>query len=258
MRQSFANKDINITLVLNGKRLPESAQLVEMLMEIEGVKGICININKEKTNVIMGKNTQVLHGHAYIEDTIGDLTFRISPKSFYQVNPVQTQKLYEKALEFAQLTGKETVWDVYCGIGTISLFLAQKAKQVYGVEMVEEAIEDANYNKELNKIDNVEFFIGKAEEVLAEKYKDGIRADVIVVDPPRKGCEESLLKTMIDMAPKRIVYVSCDPATLARDVKVLVEGGYEVAGIQPVDMFPQGVHVETTILMTRCGLKGKK
>ena len=217
---------------------------------------ISLNINREKTNVILGRKGKLLWGQEYITDTIGPIAYQISPQSFYQVNPVQTQKLYEKALEYAGLEGNETVWDLYCGIGTISLFLAQKAKQVYGVEIVPAAIEDAKRNATLNHITNAEFFVGKAEEVLPEKYeKEGIYADVIVVDPPRKGCEESVLDTMVKMQPKRIVYVSCDSATLARDLKYLRGEGYEVKKVQGVDQFPHTVHVETVVLLSKLNTK---
>ena len=202
--------------------------------------------------MILGRKGKLLWGKEYITDTIGPIAYQISPQSFYQVNPVQTQKLYEKALEYAGLEGNETVWDLYCGIGTISLFLAQKAKQVYGVEIVPAAIEDAKRNATLNHITNAEFFVGKAEEVLPEKYeKEGIYADVIVVDPPRKGCEESVLATMVKMQPKRIVYVSCDSATLARDLKYLRGEGYEVKKVQGVDQFPHTVHVESIVRLDR-------
>ncbi len=180
------------------------------------------------------------------------MCYRISPLSFYQVNPVQTERLYATALEYAGLTGGETVWDLYCGIGTISLFLAQKAGKVYGVELVPQAIADARANARLNGIQNVEFFVGKAEEVLPEQFENhGIRADVVVVDPPRKGCDQVCLDTIIHMAPRRVVYVSCDSATLARDLKYLGEGGYGVEKVQTVDMFGQGVHVECVCLLTR-------
>ena len=209
-----------------------------------------VNINREKTNVILGKKCKVLYGTPYIEDYIGEVKYRIQPLSFYQVNPVQTEKLYNIALDYAGLTGNETVWDLYCGIGTISLFLAKKAKKVYGVEIVPEAIEDAVTNAKLNGIDNAEFYVGKAEEILPEKYdKENVHADVIVVDPPRKGCDEALLGTMVKMAPERIVYVSCDSATLARDLKFLVGNGYEVKKVQGVDQFCHSGHVETVVLM---------
>ena len=218
-----------VCLVVNGKKLPHSEELVRRLRNVPGMSSISYNINMEKTNVILGSELVNLYGPGYITDRIGNVSYQISPLSFYQVNPVQTQKLYQTALEFAGLTGGETVWDLYCGIGTISLFLAQKAGMVYGVEIVPQAIEDARQNAALNGLENVEFFVGKAEEVLPEQYeKNHICADVIVVDPPRKGCDEHCLETIIKMAPPKVVYVSCDPATLARDVKYLGEHGYEL------------------------------
>lgn len=247
IRNTKDYKSMNITLVINGNGVVNEADLIERLSLVGAVEGICLNINRDKTNVILGEHTKVIYGSLYLVDHIGKVSYRISPNSFYQVNPVQTEKLYKKTLEYAGLTGEEIVWDAYCGIGTISLFLAQNAKKVYGVEIVPEAIEDANYNKELNHIENVEFFVGKAEEVIEQKYNEGIVADVIVVDPPRKGCELSLLETMIKMNPERIVYVSCDPATLARDLKVLAQGGYSLELVQPIDMFPMTVHVETVV-----------
>lgn len=244
--------EIMVCLVINGDKIPKSQELVDNLREISGMTSITISINRENTNVIMGKDVRVLWGQGYITDYIGNVKYQISPLSFYQVNPEQTEVLYSLALEFADLKGEETVWDLYCGIGTISLFLAQKAKQVYGVEIVPQAIEDARHNAEINGIKNAEFYVGKAEEVLPEKYKnEQIRADVIVVDPPRKGCEESVLDTMVEMKPDRIVYVSCDSATLARDVKYLGERGYEVVKVQVVDQFPHTVHTETAVLLER-------
>ena len=213
---------------------------------------ISYSINTDKTNVILGKELVNLYGPGYITDYIGDVKYRISPLSFYQVNPVQTEKLYGTALEYAGLTGGEVVWDLYCGIGTISLFLAQKAKKVYGVEIVPQAIDDARENAKLNGLDNVEFFVGKAEEVLPEQYeKNKVYADVIVVDPPRKGCDELCLETIVKMAPEKVVYVSCDSSTLARDVKYLGENGYEVKRVRTVDMFGMSGHVETVCLLSR-------
>jgi 23S rRNA (uracil1939-C5)-methyltransferase len=218
------------------------------------MKSICLNVNKEKTNVILGDRIIPLWGEPYITDYIGDIKYQISPLSFYQVNPVQTKKLYDIALEYADLQGEETVWDIYCGIGTISLFLAQKAKKVYGVEIVPQAIEDAKKNASINGITNTEFFVGAAEEVLPTKYKEEkIYADVIVVDPPRKGCDQSLLDTILTMAPKRVVYVSCDPATLARDLKYLCEKDYELKKVKAVDQFGHSTHVETVVLLSRNG-----
>jgi len=274
--------EVLVCLIINGKTLPKAEILAKRLKEaVEGLsvaktgdepvgtsqavkkansseaahlvlKGVCLNINREKTNVILGNEIIPVWGETYITDYIGEVSFRISPLSFYQVNPKQTKVLYEKALEFAGLTGNEIVWDLYCGIGTISLFLAKKAKQVYGVEIVPQAIEDAKQNAIRNNITNAEFFVGAAEDVLPAKYKESggsMRADVIVVDPPRKGCDEALLQTVVNMEPKRVVYVSCDPATLARDVKYLEEKGYRLVKAQPVDMFPYTEHVETVALL---------
>jgi len=258
IRYGFKTGEIMVCLVLNGDNLPHSEKLVDKLSKIHGMTSITYSINKENTNVIMGKEICLLWGQVYITDYIGDVQYQISPLSFFQVNPVQTEKLYRKALEYANLQGEETVWDLYCGIGTISLFLAQKAKRVYGVEIVPQAIEDAKNNAGINGIINAEFFVGKAEEVLPEYYEAYERehgkkahADVIVVDPPRKGCEETLLDTMVSMQPKRIVYVSCDSATLARDLKYLCERGYEIQKIRPYDQFSHTVHVESAVLLSR-------
>ena len=222
------------------------------------IVSISLSVNQENTNVIMGKEIRLLYGKPYITDYIGDVAFQISPLSFFQVNPVQTKKLYGTALAYADLQGKETVWDLYCGIGTISLFLAQKAKAVYGVEIVPQAIEDARKNAALNHMENATFFVGKAEEVLPDWYakhsqeeSDMANPDVIVVDPPRKGCDEKCLDTMLKMQPDRIVYVSCDSATLARDLRILVDGGYTLQKVRPVDMFPMSVHVETVCLLSK-------
>lgn len=251
-RVGHSTGEIMVCLVVNGTKLPHEEALIAALTGIPGMASITLNTNTEKTNVIMGRKQRLLWGRPYIEDTIGAVRFRISPLSFFQVNPLQTEKLYGKALEYAGLTGEETVWDLYCGIGTISLFLAQRAKKVCGVEIVPAAIEDARKNAALNGFTNAEFFVGKAEEVLPEKYKtESITADVIVVDPPRKGCEESVLTTMIQMQPKRIVYVSCDSATLARDLKYLCENGYTLQKCCPVDMFGNSVHVETVCLLSK-------
>lgn len=252
IRKGFASGQLMVCVVINGNKLPEEKVLAEELWKIPGMTSVSVNVNTERTNVILGKKVRVLKGEEKIEDTIGDVVFRISPLSFYQVNPVQTKKLYGQALEYAGLTGEETVWDLYCGIGTISLFLAQKAKKVYGVEIVPEAIADAKENAARNGITNAEFIVGKAEEVLPRKYEeDGVYADVIVVDPPRKGCDEKCLETMVRMRPDRIVYVSCDPATLARDLKYLGEMRYEVMKWRGCDMFPGTLHVETVCLLTR-------
>jgi len=252
IRKGFSTGQIMVCLVVNGNRIPYVEKLIEKLILIEGMTSISLSINKERTNVIMGTDIRLLWGKERIEDTIGDLIFTISPLSFFQVNPVQTERIYKQALKYADLQGEETVWDLYCGIGTISLFLAQKAKQVYGVEIIPQAIEDAKANAVRNGLTNSEFFVGKAEEVLPQKYEEeGIYADVIVVDPPRKGCDEQCLFTMVQMKPKRIVYVSCDSATLARDAKYLCENGYEIKKVRAFDNFPQSVHVETVCQFIR-------
>ena len=252
IRVGFKTGEVMVCLVVNGRTFPKERELVERLKAVEGMSSISLSVNREKTNVIMGKEIINLYGPGYITDYIGSVQYRISPLSFYQVNPVQTEKLYGTALEYAGLTGEEVVWDLYCGIGTISLFLAQRAKKVYGVEIVPEAIEDARSNAGLNGIENVEFFVGKAEEVLLQQYeKNHIYADVIVVDPPRKGCDEVCLDTIVKMAPKRVVYVSCDSATLARDLRYLADRGYEVVKARAVDMFPGSGHVETVVLMSK-------
>lgn len=321
IRVGKATGEVMVCLVINGKKMKAEELLVKRLLGVElnfstecaagktknnidndaihnsiecmrremacvryRIAHISVCINMENTNVIMGNEVRMLYGTPYIRDYIKDLEFHISPLSFYQVNPVQTEKLYETALEFAGLNGSETVWDLYCGIGTISLFLARAAKQVCGVEIIPQAIEDARDNAERNHITNAEFFVGKAEEVLPRFYEEGnvlytkperhakfeesdgqqadadsvaqsdamLHPDVIVVDPPRKGCDEALLATMLKMAPDRIVYVSCDSATLARDLKYLCgDGGYEVKRIRAVDMFGMTVHVETVVLMSR-------
>lgn len=252
IRYGYFTKEVMVCLILNGNKLPKEEQLVKSLCEIPGMTSITINVNKKRSNVILGEEIRLLWGQEYITDRIGDISYQISPLSFYQVNPMQTQKLYAKALEYADLHGEETVWDLYCGIGTISLFLAQKAKFVRGVEIVPAAIENAKENAKLNGLENTEFFVGKAEQVLPREYKkNGVYADVIVVDPPRKGCDETLLETMIEMNPERIVYVSCDSATLARDLKYLCERGYELRKVCPVDQFGMTVHVETVCLLSK-------
>lgn len=290
IRYGFTTKEIMVALVINGRKLPAQDTLVERLCTLPGMKSISININQENTNVILGQETTCIWGESYITDYIHlrdcsddrfaltdtAVAFQISPQSFYQVNPVQTEKLYSLALEYAGLTGTESVWDLYCGIGTISLFLAQKAGQVYGVEIVPQAIEDAKRNAALNGITNAQFFVGKAEEVLPEFYARNVsdaeigemtgdneasisgsgagdmsHPDVIVVDPPRKGCDPACLDTMLKMQPERIVYVSCDSATLARDLRILCDGGYELKRVRPVDQFSHTVHVETVVLLSQ-------
>ena len=270
IRYGFSTKELMVCVIINGNSLPKVEKLIDRLTAIEGMKSISINQNTKKTNVILGDVTKCIWGDPYITDMIHlrdtkdfsltdtAVAYHISPQSFYQVNPVQTEKLYSLALDYAGLTGKETVWDLYCGIGTISLFLAQKAGKVYGVEIVPQAIEDAKNNAALNGINNAEFFVGKAEEVLPAFYEkkkdtdaDMLHPDVIVVDPPRKGCDGVCLETMLKMQPERIVYVSCDSATLARDLKVLCEGGYELRKVRAVDQFGNTTHVETVVLLSK-------
>ena len=282
-RVGFTTGEVMVCLVANGDKLPKIDLLTEYLEKAvadynaavkaagqrvtdteDAAKNACekelclrsvmLNINKENTNRILGFQSIVLAKEAFIEDYIGNVKFRISPESFFQVNPVQTKRLYQQALDYAGLCGNEIVWDMYCGIGTISLFLSQKAKKVYGVEIVPQAIEDAKQNAALNNISNAEFFVGKAEDVVTEKFrakKDGSRADVVVVDPPRKGCDEKLLDTLVEMAPQKIVYVSCDPATLARDVKILSERGYELVKAKAFDQFCHSMHVESVCLLSK-------
>ncbi|MFQ9514295.1 MAG: 23S rRNA (uracil(1939)-C(5))-methyltransferase RlmD [Eubacterium sp.] len=256
IRIGKATKQIMVCIIINGNKIPGSQLLVDKLLAIPGMMDISLSINRERNNVIMGTEIIHLHGPGYIEDYIGDVKFRISPLSFFQVNPVQTEKLYRKALEYANLTGNEIVWDLYCGIGSISLFLAKRAKKVIGVEIISEAIRDAKVNAEINHIRNAEFLVGAAEDVVPKYFKEHgntpeCKPDVIVVDPPRKGCDSKLLETMVQMAPERIVYVSCDSATLARDLKWLNENGYKLVEVTPCDQFGQTVHVETVALLTR-------
>ena len=260
IREGHFTGEIMVCLIVNGSKFKYKTQLAEALKDVEGVKSVSVNYNTTKSNVILGDKVETVYGSDFITDYIGDLKFEISPLSFFQVNPVQTQKLYGKALEYADLNGEEIVVDAYCGIGTISLFLAQKAKMVYGVEIVPQAIEDAKKNAKNNKIDNAEFYVGKSEEIVPELYKTkGVKPDVMVVDPPRKGCEESLLNLMLQMQPKRIVYVSCDSATLARDLKILcATNEYEIKKVQPVDMFPHTGHVETVVLLSKGEVDSKK
>lgn len=250
VKTGFYTGEVMVVLVTNGDYIPRRDEWIQAIRTaVPRVASICQNVNSAWTNTIYGDVTKVLWGREVIYDRIGDIRFSISARSFYQVNPLQTRVLYEKALEYAELTGEETVIDAYCGVGTISLFLAQKAKRVYGVEILAEAIEDARKNAELNGIDNVEFAVGKAEEIIPAWKVEGLTADVIVVDPPRKGCDRALLDTMLLMRPQRIVYVSCNPSTLARDLRVLEDGGYRTMEVQPVDMFPQTVHVECCVLL---------
>jgi len=262
-RVGFNTGEVMVVLVINGESLLYADELVQRLtgMSLEDsnsheesshvIKSIYLNINKENTNVILGRRNVLLYGSETITDTIGKYKFNISPHSFYQVNPVQTEVLYPKALEYAGLNGTETVFDLYCGIGTISLFLSEKAARVIGVEVVEAAVEDARRNAQINGVTNAEFFVGEAEKVVPGLYKKGLRADVVVLDPPRKGCDESLLQLLADMQPSKIIYVSCNPSTLARDLKFLTGHGFTVEEAQPVDMFPMTGHVETITVLYR-------
>ncbi len=252
VRKGFKTSEVMVVLVINGDSIPNSDKLIENLKDnIGGLTSVFLNINKRNTNIILGEKNKKLFGRDTITDYIGRFKFDISPLSFFQVNPVQTEVLYGKALEFAGLGGNETVFDLYCGIGTISLFLSEKAKQVYGIEVVEDAIKDAKKNATANGVDNTEFIAGEAERVIPQMYEKGIRADVVVVDPPRKGCEQVVLETMVKMQPERIVYVSCNPSTLARDLNYLTENGYRVEEVQPVDMFPHTAHVECVVGIRR-------
>lgn len=251
-RVAVSTGEAMCVFVINGRELPYAEKIITKIREfVPQVASIILNTNTRLTNVILGEENTVLWGKETITDYLGDTHFEISARSFYQVNPIQTKVLYQKALEYANLTGQETVYDLYCGIGTISLFLARKAKKVVGIEIVPEAVEDAKANAARNGLDNVEFIRGKAEEVVPALYQKGERADIVVVDPPRKGCDEALLSTMVEMAPKRVVYVSCNPSTLARDLGYLSQHGYRVEEVQPVDMFPQTAHVETVVKLER-------
>jgi 23S rRNA (uracil1939-C5)-methyltransferase len=252
IRKGFKTGEVMVVLVASTKDVPRLEELKDILIKsVEGIKSIVLNVNSKNTNVILGEECKTLYGSDTIQDYIGGFKFNISPLSFFQVNPMQTEILYNKALEFVNLTGKETVFDAYCGTGTITLFLSQKAKKVYGVEIIEPAIINARENAEVNNVDNVEFVVGKSEEIIPSLIRDGVKADVIVVDPPRKGCDAKLLRAIGETKPERVVYVSCDPSTLARDLKILEGLGYETVEVQPVDMFPQTSHIECVALIVR-------
>ena len=252
IRRGFTTNEVMIVLVTNGEKLPHKEEFVDLMVKnIPGIKSIIQNINSKKTNVILGLESKTLWGEDTISDYIGDFRFNISPLSFFQVNPTQTEVLYGKALEYANLTGNEEVFDAYCGTGTITLFLSQKAKKVYGVEIIPQAIDNAWINAKENKVENVEFFVGESEVVIPDLINKGVKADVVVVDPPRKGCDKKLLDAITNIDAKKIVYVSCDPSTLGRDLKVLEENGYKTLEVQPVDMFPNTAHVECVVLMSR-------
>lgn len=252
IRRGFTTNEVMIVLVTNGEKLPHKEEFVDLMVKnIPGIKSVIQNINSKKTNVILGLESKTLWGEDTISDYIGDFRFNISPLSFFQVNPIQTEVLYGKALEYANLTGNEEVFDAYCGTGTITLFLSQKAKKVYGVEIIPQAIDNAWINAKENKVENVEFFVGESEVVIPDLINKGVKADVVVVDPPRKGCDKKLLDAITNIDAKKIVYVSCDPSTLGRDLKVLEENGYKTLEVQPVDMFPNTAHIENVALLIK-------
>jgi 23S rRNA (uracil1939-C5)-methyltransferase len=252
IRRGFKTDEVMVVLVTNKEKLPHKEEFIETIINnVSNVKSIIQNINSKNTNVILGEKVITLWGQDTISDYIGNFKFNISPLSFFQVNPIQTDVLYSKALEYANLTGNETVFDAYCGTGTITLFLSRKAKKVYGVEIIQQAIDNADINAKENNISNAEFFVGKSEEVIPNLIAKGVKADVIVVDPPRKGCDIKLLEAITKVSARRIVYVSCDPSTLARDLNILDEKGYKAVEVQPVDMFPQTAHIENVVLLQR-------
>ncbi|MDM0888680.1 23S rRNA (uracil(1939)-C(5))-methyltransferase RlmD [Clostridium perfringens] len=252
IRRGFTTNEVMVVLVTNGENLPHKEEFVDLMVKnIPGIKSIIQNINAKKTNVILGLESKTLWGEDTISDYIGDFRFNISPLSFFQVNPIQTEVLYGKALEYANLTGNEEVFDAYCGTGTITLFLSQKAKKVYGVEIIPQAIDNAWINAKENKVENVEFFVGESEVVIPDLINKGVKADVVVVDPPRKGCDKKLLDAITNIDAKKIVYVSCDPSTLGRDLQVLEENGYKTLEVQPVDMFPNTAHIECCVLLKK-------
>lgn len=250
IRDSAMSGEIMVVIVINAETLPHVQELTERLIKAENqISGIMLNINRKKTNLIMGEKNVLVYGRDYITDKIGSLEFRISPHSFYQINPVQTEKLYTLALGAAGDIADKTVFDLYCGTGTISLFMAQKAKKVIGVEIVEDAVKNARENAERNGVENALFYCGAVEDVITDLYDKGVRADVVVLDPPRKGSDDITLDIILKMKPSKIVYVSCGPATLARDLKYLADGGYKLQKVTPVDMFPQTAHVESVALL---------
>ncbi len=244
--------EVMAVLITSAYDIPHKKELVEWLTKyVPNLVSVVQNINKKPTNVVMGSKTRVLYGRTTITDSLGALSFNISAQSFFQVNSEQAEKLYNKALEYAALSGNETVVDVYCGTGTISLYLAKHAGKVYGIEIVAPAIEDAKKNAQDNNCSNAEFILGDAAEKLPQLLAEGVKPDVVVVDPPRAGCEQKVLKAIADVEPQRIVYVSCNPASLARDLAYLSECGYKTMAAQPVDMFPMTSHVETVCLLSK-------
>ncbi len=241
-----------LIIVTNGKQLKNKEKIInEIIQNYPTITSIIQNINDKNTNIILGEKCITLYGEDFIIDKLGDYKFKISPLSFYQVNPVQTEVLYNIAKEFAGLTGQETIFDLYCGIGTISIFMADKCKKTYGVEVVQQAIENAKENAEMNEVRNAEFLVGEVEEIVPKLYKDGITADIIFVDPPRKGCDDVTLKTIMEIKPEKLIYISCNPATLARDLKILTKDCFELKEIKLVDMFCQTSHVESVCLLCR-------
>ena len=252
IRRGFTTNEVMVVIVTNGRDLPHKEEFIHLMVNnIHGIKSIIQNINSKPTNVILGLESKTLWGSDTICDYIGEFKYNISPLSFFQVNPIQTEVLYGKTLEYADLSGNETVFDAYCGTGSITLFLSQKAKEVYGVEIIPQAIENAKINAVENNVDNAHFYVGESEVVIPDLISKGIKADVVVVDPPRKGCDKKLLDAITNIDAKRIVYVSCDPSTLARDLAILEENGYKTVEIQPIDMFPHTAHVETVVLMSK-------
>ncbi|MGM0471773.1 MAG: 23S rRNA (uracil(1939)-C(5))-methyltransferase RlmD, partial [Bacillota bacterium] len=252
VRVGVCTNQAMLVLVVNGKRLPHQQQIIqELLSEIPELVSIHLNINQQQTNVVLGAETYLVAGQAQITDYIGELKYQISPRSFFQVNTIQAEQLYDQILEYAELTGEEYVLDAYCGIGSISLYLAREAKRVRGIEVIPEAVTDAQKNAELNGIDNVEFSVGKVRDRLPALQEEGAKLDVVVVDPPRKGCHEATLETFLELKPQRIIYVSCNPSSLARDLKILTEDEYQVEEVQPVDMFPQTYHIESVAKLVR-------
>lgn len=245
-------RGVVVCIVTRTKKLPFAEQLVQALRSLNcGIIGVVQNVNGERTNVVLGRSSKTLYGQDWLNDDIGGVEFRISPHSFYQVNNAQTKVLYDTAAKFAQLRGGEVIWDLYCGIGTIGQYLAKSAGKIVGVEVVENAVENAEQNARNNGMSNTEYYCGTAESLAPKLLEKGLRPQVILLDPPRKGCEESLLRTAADTGAERIVYISCKPSTLARDLKILQELGYQTQKVQPVDLFPRTSHVETVVLLTK-------
>jgi 23S rRNA (uracil1939-C5)-methyltransferase len=252
VRQGQVSRQLLVCVVINGDGIPHGRELVERLKKIPGFATLVLSVNTKKGNVILGDREIVLHGKGWIEDTLCGLTFRLSPRSFYQVNHHQAQRLYEAAIAQAGITKEDTVLDLYCGVGTITLAMASAAGQVIGVEVVPQAVEDAEENARRNGIENVRFLCGDAGQAALELEQQGIQADVVVVDPPRKGLNADTIEALRRFAPRTIVYVSCDPATMARDVALLKERGYALKNAMAADLFPRCAHVESIVCLTRC------